>query len=575
MSPTDRSRTPAEDGSTTKLATASGIAVPPLTVWLGSAMYTFPAHRDVIVGRDRECDIRFQDIDPDDLTLISRVHAILRFDGGQWVVVDKSQNGIYVAGSRANLVPIRDRLSVALGSPRGPQLTFRVATSSPSRPRNPQTVEHRTDEPLGDSPNTAMFRPTGPQRPARAPWRPPSRPMASQPQPSRPAPPRPIGENRRAPGAVASATIGRAKTNNIVVEDALASRVHAVLVSTPAGLEIRDNHSSNGTFVNGALITSAMLRDGDVVTIGNTDLLATGNTLVPQPVAARTNGLTAHGLALTVDGRQLLQDVSFTAKPGTLTAVIGPSGAGKSTLVKLIGGAMPRSAGVVAFDGHDVHAEYASMRSRIGMVPQDDVVHRQLTVEQALHYAAELRLPPDTSADDRRHVVERVLDELELAPHKTTRVDKLSGGQRKRASVAMELLTGPSLLILDEPTSGLDPALDRQVMTMLRQLADAGRVVVVVTHSLTYLDACDQVLLLAPGGKTAFCGPPSGIGRAMGTTNWADIFTKVGADPDAANRRFLQRANPPPVSPETEKPTDLGKPVHTSLRRAFSTIGRR
>ena len=99
-----------------------------------------------------------------------------------------------------------------------------------------------------------------------------------------------------------------------------------------------------------------------------------------------------------------------------------------------------------------------------------------------------------------------MLEELEMTQHADTRVDKLSGGQRKRASVALELLTGPSLLILDEPTSGLDPALDRQVMTMLRQLADAGRVVLVVTHSLTYLDVCDQVLLLAPGGKTAFCG---------------------------------------------------------------------
>src|SRR5271167_1483480 len=575
MSPTDRSRHPAGDGSTTKLATASGNAVPPLTVWLGSAMYTFPVDRDVIVGRDRECDIRFQDIDPDDLTLISRVHAILRFDSGQWVVVDKSHNGIYVAGSRADLVPIRDHLGVALGSPRGPQLTFRVATPSPSRPRNPQTVEHRADAPLGDGPKTAMFRPTGPQPPARAASRPPIRPTASQPQPSRPAPARPVSETGRAPGSAASATIGRAKTNNVVVEDALASRVHAVLVSTPAGLEIRDNHSSNGTFVNGALITSAPLRDGDVVTIGNTDLLATGHTLVPQPPAARTSGLTAHGLALTVDGRQLLQDVSFTAKPGTLTAVIGPSGAGKSTLVKLIGGALPRSAGVVAFDGHDVHAEYASMRSRIGMVPQDDVVHRQLTVEQALNYAAELRLPPDTSADDRRQVVERVLDELELAPHKTTRVDKLSGGQRKRASVAMELLTGPSLLILDEPTSGLDPALDRQVMTMLRDLADAGRVVLVVTHSLTYLDVCDQVLLLAPGGKTAFCGPPSDIGPTMGTTNWADIFSTVAGDPDGASRRFLEKHGPPPPPPPADKPADLGSPTRTSLRRQFSTIALR
>jgi ABC-type multidrug transport system fused ATPase/permease subunit len=174
--------------------------------------------------------------------------------------------------------------------------------------------------------------------------------------------------------------------------------VHAVLVSSPAGLEIRDNNSSNGTFVNGAPITRAMLRDGDIVTIGNTDLVAAGHTLVPRAAPTRTSGLTADMLALTIDGHPLLEDVSFTAKPGTLTAVIGPSGAGKSTLVKLISGSTPPSAGVVTFDGHDVHAEYASMRSRIGMVPQDDVVHRQLTVEQALNYAAARHLGGRPSA---------------------------------------------------------------------------------------------------------------------------------------------------------------------------------
>ena len=229
----------------------------------------------------------------------------------------------------------------------------------------------------------------------------------------------------------------------------------------------------------------------------------------------------------------------------------------------------------MTFEGHDIHAEYASLRSRIGMVPQDDVVHGQLTVSQALMYAAELRLPPDTTKADREQVVTQVLEELEMTKHLDTRVDKLSGGQRKRASVALELLTGPSLLILDEPTSGLDPALDRQVMTMLRQLADAGRVVLVVTHSLTYLDVCDQVLLLAPGGKTAFYGPPNQIGPSMGTTNWADIFSSVAGDPDAANsdsspstaRR--RRSRPP------QKPADLGEPTHTSVRRQFSTIARR
>src|SRR5204863_2101180 len=108
--------------------------------------------------------------------------------------------------------------------------------------------------------------------------------------------------------------------------------------------------------------------------------------------------------------------------------------------------------------GHDVHAEFNSLRTRIGMVPQDDVVHRQLTIEQALSYAAEWRLPPDSTKEDRRRAVARALQELDLTEQAHTRVDKLSGGQRKRASVAMELLTGASLLILDEPTTGLDPA---------------------------------------------------------------------------------------------------------------------
>src|SRR5581483_6265759 len=258
-----------------------------------------------------------------------------------------------------------------------------------------------------------------------------------------------------------------------------------------------------------------------------------------------------------------------------LTAVIGPSGAGKSTFARLVAGYTHPTTGTVSFEGHNIHAEYASLRSRIGMVPQDDVVHGQLTVNQALMYAAELRLPPDTTKEDRAQVVAQVLEELEMTRHADTRVDKLSGGQRKRASVALELLTGPSLLILDEPTSGLDPALDRQVMTMLRQLADAGRVVLVVTHSLTYLDVCDQVLLLAPGGKTAFYGPPSQIGPSMGTTNWADIFSNVASDPDAANQRFLAQHGPPPPPPPAEAPADLGSPVQTSLWRQFSTIARR
>ena len=377
----------------------------------------------------------------------------------------------------------------------------------------------------------------------------------------------------------AAIKIGRATDNDIVIPDVLASRHHATLVPKPGGAEIIDNRSINGTFVNGARVESAVLHDGDTVTIGNVDLLFRGGTLVRRTeteAATRTGGLEVHGVTWTIEGNKtLLDNISMAARPGMLTAVIGPSGAGKSTFARLVAGYTHPTTGTVSFEGHDVHAEYASLRSRIGMVPQDDVVHGQLTVRQALMYAAELRLPPDTNKADREQVVNQVLEELEMTKHLDTRVDKLSGGQRKRASVALELLTGPSLLILDEPTSGLDPALDRQVMTMLRQLADAGRVVLVVTHSLTYLDVCDQVLLLAPGGKTAFYGPPDQIGPSMGTTNWADIFSSVAGDPDAANKRFIAQHGPPPPQPAAQKPADLGEPTKTSLRRQFSTIARR
>jgi ABC-type multidrug transport system ATPase subunit len=384
-----------------------------------------------------------------------------------------------------------------------------------------------------------------------------------------------------AAGTAGAMTIGRAAESDIVVYDVLASRHHATLLQTPLGTEIRDN-SINGTFVNGTRVGSAILTDDDIVTIGNVDLVFRDGTLVQRSEAAtRTGGLEVRNVKYVVDnGKQLLDDISLTARPGTLTAVIGGSGAGKSTLARLIAGYTTPTSGSVTFEGHNIHTEYASLRSRIGMVPQDDVVHRQLTVNQALGYAAELRLPPDTTKADRAKVVAQVLEELDLTKHADTRVDKLSGGQRKRASVALELLTGPSLLILDEPTSGLDPALDHQVMTMLRQLADAGRVVIVVTHMLSYLDVCDQLLLVAPGGKTAYFGPPDQIGDAMGTTNWAKIFTKVGADPEEANRRFLEQRDaqkrPQKLVPDkTDEPGALGEPVHTSVRRQISTVARR
>jgi len=605
-------------------------APPAMTVRYEGSTRTFAAGNDVVIGRDLRADVRVAH------PLISRAHLVLRFDQGRWVAIDNgSLNGMYVNGRRVPAVDIRDGQQINIGNPDGPGLTFEVGRHQGSAGTPPQT----TSVPLASRPSTP--RPTPPPPTSRPPAsshpqpmypsgypsgqqpRYPSGPQSgypsgpaahapSTPQPVRPAPvPQPISapalESVTAMGPTAaprtsegnlatsmlkilrpggppkpppgSTKIGRATDNDIVIPDVLASRHHATLIPGPSGTEIRDERSINGTFVNGARVDSAMLHDGDTVTIGNVDLVFRGGTLVRRTeteAATRTGGLEVHGVTWTIEGNKtLLDNISVAARPGMLTAVIGPSGAGKSTFARLVAGYTHPTTGTVSFEGHDVHAEYASLRSRIGMVPQDDVVHGQLTVRQALMYAAELRLPPDTNKADREKVVYEVLEELEMTKHLDTRVDKLSGGQRKRASVALELLTGPSLLILDEPTSGLDPALDRQVMTMLRQLADAGRVVLVVTHSLTYLDVCDQVLLLAPGGKTAFYGPPDQIGTSMGTTNWADIFSTVAGDPDAANKRFIAQHGPPPPQPPAQKPADFGAPTKTSLRRQFSTISRR
>jgi ABC transport system ATP-binding/permease protein len=601
---------------------------PVLTVLYDGSTRTFAPGNDVVVGRDLRADVRIAH------PLISRAHLVLRFDQGRWVAIDNgSLNGMYANGRRMPAVDIHDGQQVNIGNPDGPGLTFEVGRHQGSAGTPPQT----TSVPVASRPNTSWpaqppplpptsrppgaphqqpMYPSGPQpRYPSGPQAYPSGPSSYPPSTSQPVRPTPVSQSisspdlesvtalgptaaprssegnlatsmlkilrpGRTPDVPAGAIkIGRAADNDIVISDVLASRHHATLVPTPGGTEILDNRSINGTFVNGARVESAVLHDGDTVTIGNVDLLFRGGTLVRRTeteAATRTGGLDVHGVTWTIEGNKtLLENISMAARPGTLTAVIGPSGAGKSTLARLVAGYTHPTTGTVSFEGHDIHAEYASLRSRIGMVPQDDVVHGQLTVNQALMYAAELRLPPDTTKADRAQVVAQVLEELEMTRHADTRVDKLSGGQRKRASVAMELLTGPSLLILDEPTSGLDPALDRQVMTMLRQLADAGRVVLVVTHSLTYLDVCDQVLLLAPGGKTAFYGPPNQIGPTMGTTNWADIFSSVAGDPDAANKRFIAQHGPPPPQPPAQKPADLGQPTKTSLRRQFSTIARR
>jgi ABC-type multidrug transport system ATPase subunit len=289
---------------------------------------------------------------------------------------------------------------------------------------------------------------------------------------------------------------------------------------------------------------------------------------LPLEPGARTVGMAAHWLGLTVHGRELLTNVSFTAHPGTLSAVFGPSATINSALLDLLAGTKEPSSGIVTVDEHDVHAERELMRTRIGIVSSDDCAHPRLTVERALGYAAELRLPPDTSPDHRRHVVNQILDELELTPHRATRIAKLSPEVRRCASMAIELITRPTLLVVDEPGAGLDATQEYHVMAMLRRQADLGCVVVVAMSptsvtSVTNLNMCDQVLLLTPTGALACVGPPLQIESAMGTTDWSEVLAKVSADPHGAHRALLARQEgsaltaPPPVAAPVPPPAGL------------------
>ena len=253
---------------------------------------------------------------------------------------------------------------------------------------------------------------------------------------------------------------------------------------------------------------------------------------VRPPIAPVAPGvpaaLSTRGLTVTVKHRgvvkTLLDDVGFDVPEQALVAVIGPSGSGKSTLLRALTGSRPADSGEVRYAGRELCAEYSVLRHRIGLVPQDDVLHAQLTVRAALRYAAALRFPQGTTAEQRERRIDEVLTDLRLTEFEGNKVATLSGGQRKRVSVALELLTKPSVLFLDEPTSGLDPGMDRDVMRMLRCLTDEGRTVLVVTHSVAELQACDLLLVMAPGGGVAYYGPPQEALAFFECETWADVF---------------------------------------------------
>lgn len=389
--------------------------------------------------------------------------------------------------------------------------------------------------------------------------------------------------------------IGRALENELVVSDLQVSRLHAEFTSTPDGrFQIRDLGSHNGTYVNGQPIPksgTALIGPNDIVGVGHSTFRLVGDRL-EEFVDTGEVSFSARHLTVTVDGgKQILKDVSFGVPEKSLIAVIGPSGSGKSTLLKALTGYRPANEGDVLYDNRNLYKQFAELRQRIGLVPQDDILHKELTVRKALKYAAKLRFPGDTAESEREARIDEVLRELKLDIHKEKRVTSLSGGQRKRVSVALELLTKPSLIFLDEPTSGLDPGMDRDVMQLLRGLADDGRTVLVVTHSVAELAICDKLLVMAPGGSVAYFGPPEEALNFFGYTTWADVFSAFenyrdydwagrwrgsqhyqmyAVDIDAVAAQSVHM--PPPQQMRPPKPQSWGSQLWTLIRRYSSVI---
>jgi len=311
---------------------------------------------------------------------------------------------------------------------------------------------------------------------------------------------------------------------------------------------LSDLKSANGVFLNETRIEkSAWPGEGDVIHVGPYELLFEKDGI---------QQLTDSGLRLDVFGLQkwvrsdlnLLQDIYLSIYPQEFVALVGLSGAGKSTLMDAINGFRPATNGVVLVNNDNLYENFDIYRNDMGYVPQRDIVHKELTIYDALDYAAKLRMPADTSPEERHRRVLEVIDELDLTARKDVPVHKLSGGQQKRVSIGVELLTKPRLFFLDEPTSGLDPGTEYKMMRLLRDLADQGRTIMLITHATKNVMLCDKVIIIIFGGYLAYYGPPeealtyfdkyrTDAERRVKDIEFDDVYT-ILEDPERGNTQF-------------------------------------
>lgn len=368
--------------------------------------------------------------------------------------------------------------------------------------------------------------------------------------------------------------IGRSDDCDFILAHPSVSRHHCIITLEGSDYFASDNGSMNGVLLNGSPLSGRKkLLPMDKITIADTTMVFYDGGFY---VMKKTGGVSvaAQDLVKSVsshNGEKIITDhVDLSIEPGEFTAIIGGSGAGKTTLLNCLSGMADFTSGDVLINGESIRSGGRSIRSIIGYVPQKDIVYDDLTLEHMLVYSAKLRMPKDVSSREIDEKISEVLDMVELTAHRKTIISRLSGGQKKRASIAVELLASPKLFFLDEPSSGLDPGTEKHLMQMLKKLAASGKTVIMVTHTVQNVGMCDRIICMGNGGRLCYSGKSSELLDFFGKQNMTDIYDDLNENSVSVSERFRRRseeygseAPPQPVFPvvSAKKKVDFGRSV--------------
>ncbi|MBS1796132.1 MAG: FHA domain-containing protein [Acidobacteria bacterium] len=502
---------------------AAGAAGQAKLDFIGSAIHSqpFPLVKPQIwLGRDPSCDVVFEA----DAVMVSRRHATLTNNNGEFLLTDNNSfNGTLVNGQRISTqTPVyhSDEIQLGVG---GPVMRFnlpsRIAPKGASLAGQRGVAASQIAAPSPELENIGsktMVANLGNMSQKIS--------LDSSSQPTL--------LMSLTFGSKQELTIGRAENNDIVLDGLQISNRHARLVKGGSGISIEDFNSTNGVYINGTRITRQGIFPGDAVQIGSFLLQIDQNQTIGIFDTRSKTRIDSVNITKEVKNRsgggmiKLLDNVSLSIQPNEFVGLLGPSGAGKSTFMDALNGMRPASGGSVLINNLDLYQHLDSLKQSIGYVPQDDIIHRELTVYRTLYYVAKLRLSGDVSRKEIDQIIEEVMDVTGLSERRDVPINQLSGGQRKRVSIAVELITKPSVIFLDEPTSGLDPATEEKIMVLFRQIAESGRTVILTTHAMENVKLFDKIVLLMRG-KLAFYGRPDEALKHLGASSFKDLYDKL------------------------------------------------